>query len=248
MEETNFYQIYEAGQGGAEQYSGLGKRLQINLLDGLSLKKADFAHVSKTDKSLQKKPFSLKLAKILALVGVIILAIYFIPGILASVELSKNEAEKLSEAAGAASGRSLPRFDPSLPKTNRLTIPSIGVDTDIEESTYENYEFALKKGVWRVSDFGEPDLKGAPVILAAHRFGYLAWSNSYRHYNSFYNLPKVKEGDVITIAWEQRLFTYGVYKTENGKEISDYSADLILYTCESLNGPERIFVYAKLIY
>lgn len=247
MEESTFYHIYEAGWSRVKQDLGSDKRSQINLLDDLPLGEADSVPISKTGKNAQKKPFSLKLAKIFALVGVAILAIYFIPGILANTELSKSEADKLSEAASAASGRALPRFDPSLSKTNRLTIPSIGVDTDIEESTYENYESALKKGVWRVSDFGEPDLKGAPVILAAHRFGYLAWTNSYRHYNSFYNLPKVKEGDVITIAWEQRLYIYGVYKTENGEEIGDYSADLILYTCENLNGPERIFVYAKLI-
>ena len=64
---------------------------------------------------------------------------------------------------------------------------------------------------------------------------------------SFYNLPKVKVGDIITIDWQQREYKYGVYKTENGEEITDYSADLILYTCINLSGPERVFVYARLI-
>ena len=248
MTETLFSNIYNAGwPENSNESMGLKNSLRINLLDGLALSEANVSVADEAEESVQKKPFSLKIAKILAIVGVIILAIYFIPGIIANLKLSGSEADKLAKAAETASGRTLPGFDPTLSKTNRLSIPSIGVDTDIEESTYENYENALKKGVWRVSDFGEPDKSGAPIILAAHRFGYLAWTNSFRHYSSFYNLPKVKVGDVVTVVWEQRQYTYGVYKTEKGEEISDYSADLILYTCEALSGPERIFVYAKLV-
>lgn len=230
------------------------RRVQINLLDEffpasgyVSVGVEAQVETETSSSENRKKPFSKKLARILAIIGLVILAIYFIPGIIADINLSKSEAERLAKAAETSTGRNLPSFDASLPKTNHLTIPAIGVDTDIGESTYENYESALKNGVWRVSNFGEPDVKGAPVILAAHRYGYLAWTNTFRHKSSFYNLPKVKEGDVITIAWEQRLYTYGVYKTENSEEITDYSADLILYTCVNLNGPERIFVYARAI-
>lgn len=215
---------------------------KINLLEDLGLPKASI-------RVAKKLHFSVKLARILAAIGAGILLIYFAPGIVeyARTKLSGSEVNKLTEATKNASGRNLPAFNPALPKTNRLLVPSIGVDTEIEEATYNNYESALKKGVWRVSDFGQPDKIGAPVILAAHRFGYIAWSNSYRHYNSFYNLPKVKVGDTVVIDWQQRQYTYGVYKTENATAISDYSADLILYTCESLSGEERVFVYAKLI-
>lgn len=214
--------------------------IKINLLEDLALKEVKPAVVGR---------FSVRLAKILALVGASLLLIYFAPNFIefAKYKLSGSEVNQLTEANQNAIQRVLPAFNSALPKINRLTIPSIGVDTDIEEATYNNYESALKKGVWRVSDFGQPDKIGAPVILAAHRFGYLAWTNSYRHYNSFYNLPKVKVGDTVNIVWQQREYKYGVYKTETGKAISDYSADLILYTCESLSGEERIFVYAKLI-
>lgn len=214
---------------------------KINLLEGLTPKKVEPVVAS--------KPFTLKIAKILALIGIIILVIYLAPIAynFAKYRLSGSEVDKLTEAAQGATERALPPFNPSLPKTNRLVMPSIGVDTKIEEATYNNYESALEKGVWRVSNFGQPNKAGVPIILAAHRYGYLAWTNSYRHYNSFYNLPKVKVGDVVTIDWQQREYVYGVYKTENGKEITDYSADLILYTCESLSGEERIFVYAKLL-
>ncbi len=202
--------------------------------------------------------FTLKLARILAIGGAALLIIYFAPtawykvqaaffGETSNFNLSGSEVQVLTSQTQAAKVRSLPPFNSNLPLNNHLSIPSIGVDTDIQEATYDNYESALKKGVWRVSNFGQPDEYGVPMILAAHRFGYLAWTNEYRHLNSFYNLPKVKVGDTITIDWGQRQYTYGVYKTETNTEITDYSADLILYTCEALSGPDRVFVYAKLI-
>lgn len=220
----------------------MGSKTEINLLEDLALEKAGASVHSKSRHTLS-------LPKILALIGIFILVIYFAPAIIefAKYRLSGSEINQLTQANQNAQTRVLPAYNSALPKVNRLVIPSIGVDTDIEEATYGNYESALKKGVWRVSDFGQPDKIGAPVILAAHRFGYLAWTNSYRHYNSFYNLPKVKVGDTVNIVWQQRQYTYGVYKTETSTVISDYSADLILYTCESLSGEERIFVYAKLI-
>ncbi len=234
------YVIYQAlNVGGSIEKK---PEIKINLMEGLYVEKSEPVVAS-------RKPFSLKFAKILAIVGILILAIYFVPNLLslANFNFSKGEVEKLTEETAQATVRGLPAFDSKLPKENKLIIPSIGVDTNIEESTYEDYESALRKGVWRVSNFGEPNRTGAPVILAAHRYGYLAWTNTFRHKSSFYNLPKVKVGDVITIDWQQREYLYGVYKIENGTAITDYSADIILYTCENLSGEERIFVYAKLI-
>ena len=140
-----------------------------------------------------------------------------------------------------------PRLDTSLPLENRVSIPSVGINTKINEMPYENYEEALKVGVWRVPDFGTPYERKAPVILAAHRYGYLRWSVPYRLKNSFYNLPKVKVGDTVEIIWRQRKYIYEVYAEGKGEEITDYSADLILYTCEDLTSPVRIFKYARLI-
>lgn len=232
-----------------EIYTHQDHEARINLLEGLTLNEVTSFVAEETHVVAKRGNFFGKLAKILAITGVLILLVYFAPSIIefARYRFSGSEVDKLTEAAQNATGRTLPNFNPALPKVNRLVIPSIGVNTDIEEATYNNYESALKKGVWRVSDFGEPDLTGAPVILAAHRYGYLAWTNSFRHTSSFYNLPKVKVGDIVTIDWQQREYKYGVYKTENGEAITDYSADLILYTCESLSGSERVFVYAKLI-
>ena len=137
----------------------------------------------------------------------------------------------------------LPIFDPSLPKENGLLIEKIGVRGEIHEG--ENWSEILKTGIWRVPNFGTPESNDLPVILAAHRFGYVSWTNSFRTLNSFYSLPKLKVGDRVEIIWNQRKYIYEIYKEETGTAITDYTADLILYTCELWNSPTRIFKYAK---
>jgi len=190
-----------------------------------------------------------KLSRILAITGIIVLIIYLTPLIIgiSGFRLTNREVNTLNLEAQTVTSRTLPPFNPALPTVNHIKIASIGVDSNIQEAVYNNYEDALKKGIWRVSDFGDPTEANMPTILAAHRFGYLAWTNTFRRKNSFYNLPKVKTGDVVAIYWRQREYIYEVYKTENTKEITDYKADLILYTCENLSGPERFFVYARYI-
>ena len=137
--------------------------------------------------------------------------------------------------------------DVSLPEGHYLSIPTIGVDTVIWEGELDNYDKALRKGVWRVTDFGDPTVSGRPTILAAHRFGYLEWTQEYRLKNSFYRLPELKNGDMVEIIWDKHRYTYQIQKVEEGTEISDYSSDLIMYTCKFLVSPVRIFVYAKLV-
>lgn len=199
----------------------------------------------------------IKSAKILGFIGIGLILFTVIPKIttwiksvakdsIASFKLSNDEINSLSTIHQPET-KYVPRFDATLPQESRLKIPSIGVDTKLEEATYGNYEEALKKGVWRVSDFGTPTNSDKPTILAAHRFGYLVWSNSFRRKNSFYNLPKLDVGDTVEIVWRQRKYVYEVYAESKGEAITDYSADLILYTCETLNGPIRIFKYARLL-
>lgn len=139
--------------------------------------------------------------------------------------------------------------DPSLPDGHYLSIPKIGVETVIWEAPSDSYEQVLRKGVWRVPEFSDPTLsgQGRPIILAAHRFGYMEWTQDYRLKNSFYELPKLKEGDTIEMVWNQHRYNYKVNKVEEGAQIEDYSSDLILYTCKFLVSPARIFVYASLV-
>lgn len=199
-----------------------------------------------------------KFARFLGLIGIIFLIISFAPSVWYFVSTNGKDtvSELLYQTAAAqppSSGEEKavevyqPRFDSKLPVASSLKIPSIGVDTEIYEATKENYEEALKKGVWRASDSGTPFNRTESTILAAHRFGYLAWNNIFRRKHSFYNLPKLKVGEIVEITYKQRKYLYEIYKEDSGEDISDYSADLILYTCENLNSPVRIFKYARLI-
>ncbi len=139
----------------------------------------------------------------------------------------------------------LPPIDSSLTKMNTLLIPSIGVVGKIHENT--NSTKGLENGVWRVGEWGDPIKNSNPIILASHRYGYLTWSNKYRKENSFLNLPKTKVGDRVEIIWQQRRFVYEIYKTQENTKITDYNADLIIYTCKTLNSDIRVFRYAKLV-
>lgn len=140
---------------------------------------------------------------------------------------------------------SLPPIDPSLPTTAFVRIPKIGVNSPI--SNQQDYITALKKGSWMVPEFGNPTNGKIPIILAAHRFGYRTWTKEFRNTVSYYNLPNTQNGDIVEIVWEQRLFKYEIYKAEESNYITDYQADLILYTCKFFNTPVRIFRYARLI-
>lgn len=198
-----------------------------------------------------------KLAKATFVLGTLAILVNFAPSALYAItgSLNSNKTEQyLAQTAELAKNKVFdprssyqPKFDPTLPKEPQVKITSIGISGLVNEASIENYEDALKKGVWRVSDFGTPYNRQKPTILVAHRFGYLFWSNQMRRENSFYNLPNLEEGDRIEVIWNQRKYAYEVYGSSRGEEITDYSADLILYTCESLNTPVRIFRYAKLL-
>jgi len=197
-----------------------------------------------------------KTAKILFTLGLAIIFVSFLPSVWYSLqsggpevisELLAITAKKREVTVEVVKPEYQPKLDPSLPLENRIKITSAKIDTTINEATLDNYENALKKGVWRVADFGTPADRSKPLILAAHRYGYLKWSIPYRLKNSFYNLPKLKNGDTVEIVWRQRKYIYQVYAEGEGESIADYDADLILYTCENLSSPVRIFRYAKLL-
>ncbi len=138
----------------------------------------------------------------------------------------------------------IPSIDSTLPTTPYISIEKIGVYSPI--STIANYKEALKQGAWLVPEYGTPANDKKPIIIAAHRFGYIYWDTATRKEVSFYNLPKTTNGDTIDIIWGQRKYTYTIYAQSEGTTITDYSADLVLYTCKYFDSPVRIFRYAKL--
>jgi len=211
-------------------------------------------------KKLQKKQrVVLRVTKIFFVVGVFFLIFSFAPSIwyslgtkvddfsLAILETVSGKGKITSETPSVKIPNWQPAFNSKLSRDTILKIPEIKLDTVIHEATMDNYESALKLGVWRVPDFGTPADRSKSVILAAHRFGYLAWTNVYRRKNSFYNLPRLQSGDLVEITYKQRKYIYEIYGESRGEEIEDYSANLILYTCETLNSKIRIFKYARLL-
>lgn len=159
--------------------------------------------------------------------------------------LAKNDPSPTPTSSIQDLRSPLPPLDLSLPKENGLIIESIGVRGQLHEG--DKWEEILKKGLWHVPDFGNPEENTLPIIIAAHRWGYLSWTNSFRVLNSFYNLPKLKVGDKVDVVWNQRKYTYEIYASEEGEKITDYKANLILYTCQLWNSPIRIFKYARRI-
>lgn len=152
-------------------------------------------------------------------------------------EYEKKRAEK--EA-------SLPPYDPNLTTQNTIKIGAVGIISPIY--TGEDWEKALDQGTWIVNDMGTPEDQFAPVVLAAHRYGAIGWTVKERNLMSFYYLPDVKDGDTVEIIWGQRSYLYQIYDGEENTEITDYNADLILYTCKLYwESPIRIFKYAKRI-
>lgn len=225
--------------------------MSINLLS------PDF--IKKVKKIEKKKRRLLLIIRTSLFLGLIFLFLSFAPSIwysltskvddfsVALLTTVSNKDKQTEEVPKVQMPEWQPKFDPKLGRETSLKIPEIKVDTTINETTYQNYEDALRLGIWRVPDFGTPSDRSKPMILAAHRFGYLAWTNTYRRKNSFYNLPKLKEGDLVEINYKQRKYIYEIYGESRGEEIVDYSANLILYTCETLNSKVRIFKYARLL-
>jgi hypothetical protein len=142
--------------------------------------------------------------------------------------------------------RYLPPKDETLPEGDWISIPRIGVRTQFKDS--EDPEEAMQAGVWKVPDYGLPGQLNMPIIMAAHRFGWdWWWQSDYWRYHSFYLLPDTEPGDRVEIISDQRKWVYEIYAGEEGTDITDYEADMILYTCKFLTSPLRHFRYARLI-
>lgn len=130
------------------------------------------------------------------------------------------------------------------PIDNRLVIPEIGVDQGI----FQNGELSLQNGVWLRPQGVTPD-RDSNVVIAGHRFTY------ENPDGVFYNLDKIKQGDVIAIFWNQKEYNYVVRETlvvpANALyiEAPTQQPQLTLYTCTPVwSTANRLVVIADLIY
>ena len=161
-------------------------------------------------------------------------------------DLTINQQEIDARKATPTKTNFRPPYNKNLPEGDWLIIPRIGVRSLLQAT--KDYNEALETGVWLVPDFGQPGDQELPIIVAGHRFGFKWWwKNDYWRYHSFYLLPDLEPGDTVEIIADKRKYVYEIYFGEEGTEITDYQADLIIYTCKHLDSPIRIFRYARLI-
>lgn len=130
---------------------------------------------------------------------------------------------------------------------NRIIIPSIGVD--IETYRDLNEHEALAKGAWVVPGSVKPGETGE-MVITGHRFEILPPAK-----NTFYNLDKLKEGDVFYVIEDNYFYTYTITKTEivkpedymlGQKDIDMHEA--VLYTCTPLwTAAKRLLHFGELV-
>lgn len=137
---------------------------------------------------------------------------------------------------------STPSIKPiAAPPVNRLVIPSMLLDTPINEGPDAR---ALRNGPWHRPRSSTPD-KGGNTVIAAHRFTYT------QPKGTFYHLDVVKPGDEIGVFWQGNQYVYTVQEvktvpaTANDIEAPTKDSRLTLYTCTPLWSPtNRLVVVA----
>lgn len=115
--------------------------------------------------------------------------------------------------------------------TNRLLIPSIGINDTIHDGTGPE---ELNKGIWHRPHTSTPD-KGSNTVLVGHR-----WLYNDPEAAVFYHLPKVKLDQKMVTVWNSKIYVYKItdIKEVDPSEISveDPTEDnrLTVYTCTPL--------------
>ena len=130
----------------------------------------------------------------------------------------------------------------SLPKENRIVIPSIQVNEPIIESSSIN---AIKDGgTWRRPKSSDPT-RGGNTVIVGHRF----YGNNV---STFYHLDKVLSGQKLAVYWQGVEYMYEVVETKvveaDQVQIESPTADarLTLYTCTPIwTAKQRLVVIAK---
>ena len=127
-----------------------------------------------------------------------------------------------------------------IPADNRLIIPSILLDTAINEG---KTTAALKTGSWRRPATGTP-ASGGNTVIVGHRF-------TYDGQSYFYNLDKVSIGDTIIVYWQGKEYDYRVSEIAVvppetiSVEAPTPESRLTLYTCTPLwSAKDRLVIIA----
>lgn len=142
---------------------------------------------------------------------------------------------------GAGSDVSVPIFEQLIVRDS-VIIPVIGVDSPL---FFGEREEILSMGSWLRPMSYLPGFDGN-TIISAHRFGMNQFLGG-----PFYNLPKLKEGDLVIVWWQKEFYEYRVFEsfevseTEVSIEDPVWGKDILtLYTCVGWKSDRRFVVRA----
>lgn len=122
---------------------------------------------------------------------------------------------------------------------DRLIVPKIGVDMELGTDPK-----TLDTAGWVQNLY--PD--SSPMVIAAHRFGWIGMPNDRKVSHSLYNIDKLIVGDEVIVQWNnvKKVFKVSnIIESTNNPSIKE--GDVLLYTCKFLDSDDRVFVTLKLI-
>ncbi|MEI6887570.1 MAG: sortase [bacterium] len=133
-------------------------------------------------------------------------------------------------------------------KANYVKIERLLIDGNILEGSANNQESILSSGFWRYPDTKKPSEDGSVVVFGHRR------ANLPPAKNTFYNLDKVKLGDLIEAGYEGKIYYYKVIVTKV-VEPNDWNAiksesfkSIKLITCTPLGtSNQRLVITAEQI-
>ena len=179
------------------------------------------------------------------LISALLLAYPYLPKLRFILFKPKIDASTYAEAAKSKSGDSTQIRETG----NRLVMPDIGVNAQIIEGSGIN-TISKNQGVWRETKAVDPSTSGN-MVIAGHRWLYTSTNGGY-----FYNLPELKNKNIIYIRWDNKVYEYEVYnhKTVLPTQVDIRDSDpivphkLTMYTCYPLGSTaKRYVIEAKLI-
>ncbi len=106
----------------------------------------------------------------------------------------------------------------TLPPDNRVIIDDLWVDTPIVDLAYYtpeklekgDFKLELERGVIRYPNTGTPS--DGNMLIFGHTSDY--WWNNNEFGQIFRNIPKLEEGQIIKIIWNNQMYQYKIIKKE----------------------------------
>jgi len=193
-------------------------------------------------KNLDKKIAIIRSVNLSLTILVAVFAFYMVaPFFWSSVAFSFNTNSPSDAIAPlTASINSVPNSMP-----NKMIIKKIGVDKQI---VVVNDIKDVHENIWLRPIGSTPD-KGHNSVFLAHRYKKIGGTSA----STFFDLPKLTDGDKIQVVWEGKIYNYTVYSTQVVSPTATYvqypTVDPIitLITCTPLwTADKRLVVRAKL--